>query len=48
MSNILKDLSTPALVKAIKANRFEWYDYLPRDEYHHTHTADARHCRRYH
>ncbi len=28
MSNISKDLSTPALVKAIKANRFEWYDYL--------------------
>jgi len=30
MSNILKDLSTPALVKAIKANRFEWYRYLGR------------------
>ncbi|MGD2177625.1 MAG: GNAT family N-acetyltransferase [Anaerolineae bacterium] len=28
MSNILKDLSTPALVRAIKANRFEWYGYL--------------------
>ncbi len=30
MSNILKDLSTPALVKAIKGNRFEWYGYLGR------------------
>ncbi len=30
MSNILKDLSIPALVKAIKANRFEWYNYLGR------------------
>ena len=30
MTNILKDLSTPALVKAIKANRFEWYGYLGR------------------
>jgi len=30
MSNILKDLSTPALSKAIKANRFEWYGYLGR------------------
>jgi ribosomal protein S18 acetylase RimI-like enzyme len=37
MSNILKDLSTPALVKAIKANRFEWYGYLghsPKAELH--------------
>jgi ribosomal protein S18 acetylase RimI-like enzyme len=30
MSNFLKDLSTPALIKAIKANRFEWYGYLGR------------------
>jgi ribosomal protein S18 acetylase RimI-like enzyme len=30
MSNILKDLSTLALIKAIKANRFEWYSYLGR------------------
>ena len=30
MSNILKDLSTPVLVKAIKGNRFEWYGYLGR------------------
>lgn len=30
MSNILKDPSTPALVKAIKGNRFEWYGYLGR------------------
>ncbi len=28
MINVLKDLSTPALVKAIKGNRFEWYGYL--------------------
>lgn len=30
MSIILKDLSKPALVKAIMANRFEWYGYLGR------------------
>ena len=30
MSDILEDLSTPALVKAIKANRFEWYKDLGR------------------
>jgi ribosomal protein S18 acetylase RimI-like enzyme len=30
MSNVLRDLSTPALVEAIKANRFEWYEYLGR------------------
>ncbi|NIM94552.1 MAG: GNAT family N-acetyltransferase [Anaerolineales bacterium] len=30
MSNVLKDLSIPALIKAIKANRFEWYSYLGR------------------
>ena len=30
MSDILEDLSTPALVKAIKANRFEWYEDLGR------------------
>lgn len=37
MSNILKGLSIPALVNAIKANRFEWYDYLghsPKAELH--------------
>ena len=28
MSDILKDLSAPALVTAIKANLFEWYRYL--------------------
>jgi ribosomal protein S18 acetylase RimI-like enzyme len=28
MSGILKDLSAPALVTAIKANLFEWYRYL--------------------
>jgi GNAT superfamily N-acetyltransferase len=30
MSDILKDLSAPALVAAIKANLFEWYRYLGR------------------
>ena len=30
MSNILKDPSTPGLVKAIKGNRVEWYGYLGR------------------
>jgi ribosomal protein S18 acetylase RimI-like enzyme len=30
MSDILENLSTPALVRAIKANRFEWYEYLGR------------------
>jgi GNAT superfamily N-acetyltransferase len=30
MSDILKDFSTMALVKAIKADRFEWYGYLGR------------------
>jgi ribosomal protein S18 acetylase RimI-like enzyme len=30
MSNVLRDLPTPALVEAIKANRFEWYEYLGR------------------
>jgi hypothetical protein len=28
MSGILKDLSAPALVAAIKANLFEWWRYL--------------------
>jgi ribosomal protein S18 acetylase RimI-like enzyme len=30
MSNILKDSSKPALIRAIKDNRFEWYGYLGR------------------
>ena len=37
MSDILKDFSTRALIKAIKANRFEWYGYLggsPKAELH--------------
>lgn len=37
MSSILRDLSTPALRQAIKANRFEWYGHLgrsPSSEFH--------------
>jgi ribosomal protein S18 acetylase RimI-like enzyme len=30
MSSILRDLSTAALIEAIKANRFGWYEYLGR------------------
>ncbi|HLB46216.1 MAG TPA: GNAT family N-acetyltransferase [Anaerolineales bacterium] len=30
MNDVLKDFSTPSLVAAIKANLFEWYDYLGR------------------
>ena len=30
MSDVLEDLSTPALVRAIKDNRFEWYEDLGR------------------
>jgi GNAT superfamily N-acetyltransferase len=39
MNGILKDLSTPALSKAIRANRFEWYRYFgrsPKAELHDT------------
>jgi hypothetical protein len=41
MSNILKDSSKPALIKAIKDNRFEWYGYLgrsPKAELHNSPT----------
>jgi ribosomal protein S18 acetylase RimI-like enzyme len=30
MSSVLRDFSTPVLAEAIKANRFEWYEYLSR------------------
>lgn len=39
MSGILKDLSAPALVAAIKANLYEWYRYLgrsPKAELYHS------------